>query len=105
VVVYSNQPYADTNFCQVPGTPSPTGDPNADAAVSVASHELTEAITDPELNAWFTAQGNEIGDLCNFVYGTNTWDSAKANQMWNGRFYELQMEWDNHLKKCVQVGP
>jgi hypothetical protein len=105
VVVYSNQPYADTNFCQVPGTPSPTADPAADAAASVASHELTEAITDPELNAWFTAQGNEIGDLCNFVYGTNTWDSAKANQMWNGRFYELQMEWDNHLKKCVQVGP
>jgi hypothetical protein len=25
--------------------------------------------------------------------------------MWNGRFYELQMEFDNHTGSCVQVGP
>jgi hypothetical protein len=62
-----------------------------------ASHELTEAVTDPELNAWYTSQGNEIGDLCAYNYGTNSWDSAKANQMWNGRFYELQMEFDKHV--------
>ena len=32
----------------------------ADAAATSASREFAEAITDPELNAWFTAQGNEI---------------------------------------------
>ena len=66
---------------------------------------MSEAITDPELNGWHNSQGNEIGDLCEYNYGTNTWDSGKANQMWNGRFYELQQEFDNHVSACVQLGP
>jgi hypothetical protein len=104
-VIYSNEPFGNTTVCQVLGAPSPNSNPAADSAATVASHELTEATTDPELNAWFSAQGNEIGDLCNFNYGTNTWDSGKANQMWNGHFYELQREFDNHAGGCVQVGP
>ena len=104
-IVYANQPFGDPNFCQVPGTPSPHSDAAADTASTAASHEITEAITDPELNAWFTAQGNEIGDLCAYNYGTNTWDANKANQSWNGHFYEIQMEFDNHKSGCQQVGP
>lgn len=104
-VVYSNEPYGNTSNCQAPGTPSPNGNPVADAAATAATHELTEAITDPLLNAWYDASGNEIGDLCAYNYGGNTWDSTLANEMWNGRFYELQMEYDNHLAGCVQVGP
>jgi hypothetical protein len=104
-VIYANMPYGNPNTCQVPGTPSPNGDMAADTVATAASHELTEAITDPELNAWYTAQGNEIGDLCAYNYGVNTWDTALANQMWNGRFYELQTEFDNHTGSCVQVGP
>jgi hypothetical protein len=104
-VIYGNEPYGNTSACQAPGTPSPNSDPVADTAATAASHELTEAITDPELNAWYTSSGYEIGDLCAYNYGTNTWDSAKANQMWNGRFYELQREYDNHTGGCVQVGP
>jgi hypothetical protein len=77
----------------------------ADAAASIASHELTEATTDPLLNAWFTSSGYEIGDLCAYNYGTNTWDSGKANQMWGGNFFELQQMYDNHQAGCVQVGP
>lgn len=104
-VIYGNEPYGNLSVCQVPGTPTPNGDAAADTAATAASHELTEAITDPELNAWYTSLGNEIGDLCAYNYGVNTWDSAKANQMWNGRFYELQQEFDNHVLGCVQVGP
>ncbi len=104
-VLYANMPYGNPSTCQVGGTPSPNNDVAADTVATAASHELTEAITDPELNAWYTAQGNEIGDLCAYNYGTNSWDSAKANQMWNGRFYELQTEFDNHTGSCVQVGP
>ena len=102
-VIYANMPFLNVNGCLAPHTPN--NDIAADSAASVASHELTEAITDPELNAWFTSLGNEIGDLCNFNFGTNTWDSALANQMWNGRFYELQQEWDNHKSSCQQLGP
>jgi hypothetical protein len=103
--IYGNEPFGDLSVCQAPGTPSPNGDALADAAASTATHELTEATTDPELNAWFDSSGAEIGDKCAYLYGANTWDSAKANQMWNGHFYELQTEYDNHLSGCVQVGP
>jgi hypothetical protein len=107
-VIYANMPFGDVSVCQVPGQPSPNGDAVADAVTDVASHEITEAITDPLLNAWFTFLGNEIGDLCNFTYGTNSWTSLAtndANQNWNGHFYEVQMEWDNHAGGCAQVGP
>jgi hypothetical protein len=104
-VVYANMPFGNLSVCQVNGTPSPNGNAEADAVIDIASHEITEAITDPLLNAWFTAQGNEIGDLCNFNYGPNTWDAGKANQSWNGHFYEVQMEYDNHALSCSQAGP
>jgi hypothetical protein len=103
-VVYSNEPYGDPSVCSA-GGPFPTGDAAADTAVGTATHELTEALTDPELNAWYSALGNEIGDLCAYDYGTNTWDSGQANQMWYGHFYEIQQEYDNHVGGCVQVGP
>src|SRR5579883_3052887 len=51
-VIYANMPYADPSACQLPGAGVPNGDSAADAEASVTSHELTEAITDPELNAW-----------------------------------------------------
>jgi hypothetical protein len=118
-VIYGNMPYADTNYCQVSGTPSPNGDPAGDAAATVTSHELTEAITDPELNAWYGQNlGDEIGDKCAWQYGANTWASGKANESWPVSYsniflighppvynFELQEEWDQHAKACVQVGP
>jgi len=118
-VIYGNMPYADTNYCQVAGTPSPNGDPAGDAAATVTSHELTEAITDPELNAWYGQNlSDEIGDKCAWNYGTNTWDGGQANQSWpvslGGLYllghgpifdFELQLEWDQHANACVAVGP
>jgi hypothetical protein len=115
-VIYANEPYAMAGTCQAGS--SPNGDPAGDAAASITSHELTEAITDPLLNAWYTDDGNgyEIGDICAWNYGPNTWDSGRANQYWpiswiNVLFprqvtaFELQQEYDNHTASCVQVGP
>ena len=109
-VIYGDIPYGNTSVCQLPGTPSPNGDPVADTAATGVSHEVTEAITDPELNAWTTASGSEIGDLCAYVYGPNTWDSGNANQDWAisslmPAFFELQEEYDNHAGGCLQIGP
>jgi hypothetical protein len=118
-VIYGNMPYANPSYCQVPGTPSPNGDAAGDAAANVASHELTEAITDPELNAWYGGDlSHEIGDLCAWNYGTNTWTSGHANQAWPVSFspfiilghpqvssFELQLEYDNHTSSCVELGP
>jgi hypothetical protein len=105
-VIYANQPYADTSTCHISGQTWPNGD-DGDLAANTASHEISESITDPLLNAWFDNSGNEIGDLCNFVFGTNTWPgpSAPGNQMWNGVVFELQQEWDNNAGACASAGP
>jgi hypothetical protein len=104
-IIYANMPFGNLSVCQVAGTPSPNGNAVADAVTDVASHEITEAITDPLLNAWFDSSGNEIGDICNFNYGANGWDGGLANQQWNGHFYEVQREFDDHAGGCVQLGP
>ena len=104
VILYVNVPYPDPRGCFGNGT-SPNNEATADSAATAASHEITETITDPLLNAWFTAQGNEIGDLCNQFFDVNTYDNGLANQSWNGFQFELQTEYDNHSGQCVQVGP
>jgi hypothetical protein len=103
-VIYGNEPYLDKAGCTISNLPN--GDLAADSSANVASHEITEAATDPLLDAWWdSANGEEIGDLCAWTFGTNTWDAGIANQMWNGHFYELQREYDNHVSTCVQLGP
>jgi hypothetical protein len=105
-IIYANQPYANASTCRAPGQTMPNG-VDGDLAANTTSHELIEAITDPLLNAWFDSSGNEIGDLCNFVFGTNTWQepSAAGNQMWNGFVFELQQEYDNNAGACASAGP
>lgn len=117
-VIYANMPYGNTSDCQISGIPSPNNDPAADTAMTAASHEITEARTDPLLDAWFDSSGDEIGDECAYDYGNsdsgtfNTYDGGNANQQWNGHYYELQTEFDNHAFAvtggtlgCVQTGP
>lgn len=104
-VIYSNQPYPVLSVCSAANAKSPNGDLAGDTEASIASHELTEAITDPLGTAWFDANGNEIGDLCAYNFGFSGWDGGAANQMWNGHFYLLQMEYDNYMKSCENVGP
>jgi hypothetical protein len=55
----------------------------------VASHELAEAVTDPDLHSgWFDAAGNEIGDLVNLHYGAL-------------HGYTVQYEWSNRAQAGV----
>lgn len=108
--IYANQPYGDPNVCLGSGT-NPYNSQVVAAVLTGASHEWSEAMTDPQLNAWYTTAGNENGDLCAYNYGTNTWDGGLANQMWNGHFFELQTEYSNHAhtvspgNECLLVGP
>jgi hypothetical protein len=106
--IYANMPYANPTYCYdaATGQKAPSGDIASDANVNVTSHEITEANTDPELDAWWdTGNGEEIGDLCAWNFGTAGWDGGLANQMWNGHYYDLQLEYDNHTSACVTLGP
>jgi hypothetical protein len=109
-IIYAVQPYGDPTHCKVAGQTTPN-DANGDLAANTMTHEIAEAATDPLLNAWFDTSGNEIGDLCNFVFGTNSWGSGAGagNYMWNGFIFEVQQEWNNHFNGgtggCTQGGP
>ncbi|HLW54942.1 MAG TPA: hypothetical protein VKW06_19060 [Candidatus Angelobacter sp.] len=79
-----------------PNSPS-TGVGGADGMINVITHETEEAITDPDLNAWFDSSGNEDADKCNFKFGpTQTApNGAKFNQTFGGFNWMIQMEWEN----------
>ena len=51
-------------------TATPNGDMGADTLTDDIMHELSETVTDPDINAWYTQGGAENGDLCNYVYET-----------------------------------
>lgn len=103
-LIYATMPYVGTslNTCWTGGK-SPNGDVDADAEINVTSHEQTEAATDPHLNAWYDASGQEIGDKCAWMFGHVNPDGSNVN--WNGHPYIVQQEWDNHVSGCVLAGP
>jgi len=78
------------------GVPSyPNGSAQGDSLVSVTSHEQAEAITDPQLNAWYDAAGYEIGDKC-------AWDFSRGyTHLNNGGTFEIQTEYSNASHSCV----
>jgi Repeat of unknown function (DUF346) len=81
-VRYSVIPFADCAGCVFPGQ-------FLDTLTEVASHELAEAITDPDLNAWWDGgTGDEIGDICN-------------RQTTHLGGFMVQTEWSNGQNACV----
>jgi Phosphate-induced protein 1 conserved region len=78
-------------------TTSPNGDIGADSVTDTLMHEISEAATDPNLNAWYTQNGYENGDLCNFVYGTTYTapNGSHANHLLGNRNYLVQTIWQN----------
>ena len=84
----------------------PNGNAGADGMANVIAHELNETVTDPLLNAWFAGgtQG-EVGDLCNFNFGTNTEfpapNGAPANVVLGTRDFLIQ---ENFVNSSVGGG-
>lgn len=56
------------NACAIQTT-GPNGNAGVDGMVSVIAHELEEANTDPNLNAWYDANGAENADKCAWTFG------------------------------------
>ncbi|HEY3571647.1 MAG TPA: hypothetical protein VGP73_27215 [Thermoanaerobaculia bacterium] len=76
---------------------SPNDNIGADGMASVIAHELSEAVTDPQLNAWYSGQGDENADKCAFKYGDiyTAPNGAGANVQMGNRDYLIQQNWIN----------
>ncbi len=76
-------------------TTSPNGNSGADGMASIIAHELEEAATDPDLNAWYDNRGYENADKCAWTFGTEytTSNGAKANMKLGTRDYLIQQNW------------
>src|SRR5215470_14059442 len=74
------------------GTPAPNGSVGADGAASIVAHELEEATTDPDLNAWYDSRGEENADKCAWTFGStySTSNGALANMNLGGLDYLIQ---------------
>jgi hypothetical protein len=70
----------------------------SDREVALTSHELTESVTDPLIDAW-ESNGNEIGDNCNQDPGTLQADGS--NVALNGSKFAVQTTWSNFTSSCV----
>lgn len=56
------------NACAIQ-TVGPNGNAGVDAMISIIAHELEEATTDPDLNAWYDSSGAENADKCAWTFG------------------------------------
>jgi hypothetical protein len=90
-VIYQAMPYQNVSGCQTTGGPNGT---LTDSTNSVLSHEISETITDPDLNAWWrTSDGSEIGDICYLQRQNPIYLRAGA--------YDIQPEYSNAATDCV----
>ena len=77
---------------------STNGDRGVDAMASIIAHEVEEAATDPELNAWYDNNGYENADKCAWKFGTATTtdpNGFKWNITLGGKNYLVQQNWAN----------
>ena len=113
--VYTDQPRGSAGYCAwhssgtINGTPvefgfffNLDGDPGCDpkaptnpghsqglsALANVSGHELSEMLTDPELNAWFDQKGAENSDKCAW-----TFDGLVTTN--DGQSWKIQGNWSN----------
>jgi len=76
---------------------APNGNLGADGMASVIFHELSETVTDPDLNAWFDSRGAENADKCAWTFGTTytTATGKRANVRLGNRDFLIQQNWVN----------
>ena len=78
-------------------TTGPNGNAGADGMASIISHELEEAVTDPDLNAWYDTRGQENADKCAWTFGTtfSAGNGSVYNVTLGSRNYLIQRNWVN----------
>jgi len=86
-VKYSIEPYASCSGCQA------SGFSDAQNQMHFIIHETREAVSDPDLNAWYDRRGAEADDKC-------AWSPAPFIDQATGFGY--QYEWSNSAGGCVK---
>ncbi|TPX70774.1 hypothetical protein CcCBS67573_g06417 [Chytriomyces confervae] len=84
-----------------PGCATKCGDKSpAENQMMVASHELAEALTDPDVgpgnlnaNGWIDDRAGEVADICNHIFGQTVGS--------NGKVYTVQKLFNNRTLNCV----
>jgi hypothetical protein len=81
------------------------------ALANVSGHELSEARTDPRLNAWYDSSGQENADKCSWSFGTNlltfsTDSQWKIQGNWSNSAYNSGTGYTNHSGQngCIDGG-
>ena len=82
---------------------SPNGNVAADSMSSVIAHELVEAVSDPQVNAWYDSSGNENADKCawNFMTVGGSADTGFYNTAIGGKNYYIQANWNPLSVGCA----
>jgi hypothetical protein len=89
-------------------TVGPNDNAGADGMANILLHELSEAVTDPDLNAWYDFKGNENADKCAWNFGSEytVANGAQANMKFGTRDYLIQQNWVNANRGlCAQSYP
>jgi hypothetical protein len=66
------------------------------ALANVSGHELSEAMTDPQLNAWYDSSGAENADKCAWTFG------SRLLSFRNGTQWKIQGNWSNNAYNANQ---
>jgi hypothetical protein len=113
-IIYANDPYVTGNLRCEDGE-HPNNKPSDGALQGGLTHEHNESLTDPELNAWYDANGAENGDKCRTFNDTTEFgtplgiapDGSRYNQVVDASLYWYQQEWSNEGLACKQrlLGP
>jgi hypothetical protein len=99
IYAYTGDPIVETRRVNNPGD-DPEGYPDAELVIDIISHEVNEAMTDPEGVGYMDPNGFETGDKCEFgpQFGEPLGfaaDGSPYNQVVNGHKYLIQEMWAN----------
>ena len=86
---------APSGCIAVTASNSPNNNIGADGMISVIYHELSEAVSDPDLNAWYDRRGYENADKCAWKFGTTQTNAGTWNVQFGTDHYLVQQNWVN----------
>jgi hypothetical protein len=78
-----------------PQSPTTNQSQGLQALGNVTGHELSEMMTDPQLNAWYDSQGAENADKCAWTFGKNLLTLG-------GTSWKVQGNWSNNAYNADQ---